>query len=556
MQSEGNATAGPKSGINSFADAVGVVERAFRFRSRYNQEEYTSSSSRRTSQINTTFTVDPSTLSLDLESGFPRISDEKLSALFPGKGGEEVRKCVKLALDEMELNFKLDPRSLGEPSESNKGHRAIADLLSRIEIVQDGRNPQGIAGKEGLDGHTSGRSEGDSRDGKGGGGSRASGSGQRGGGTVLSPPRTYETHDLLKAIDRKDAETIIAIRDANFDLLLDLSQGGKKPSAPSTAVSGASSGSSNTPLGYCIGLGKGWEGISIVLIGAISKFINNLPEEDEASFDTSSLPALAPGQGIGHARTKKPKKVELDPRTLTRLRKIRVNLKLAIDHSISTDQTRLLASYLQTLVMSEGSHFIRSSTEAVQHAIRTSVASRQSLTRASQATSDGSATKSASSSDTPDAVSLARSFVLQFVTDSLKHKKDRVAAVKDYVSNATGDLILMALWQCVKLHANELGDLSGSEIQDDPDLIHELPIYFFARDDRITVAFTERIDSLHKLLESRKGNVGGGGGNQRGARSPWIWKLSKSIVEEIRAGTRRLNSIERLAIVEGKLGSI
>ncbi len=82
-------------------------------------------------------------------------------------------------------------------------------------------------------------------------------------------------------------ETILAIRNANFDLLLDLSHSGG-PAAKNSPAASAAGGSSNTPLGYAISLGKGWESVSIVLVGALSKFVNQLPD-DEDEFETLRL---------------------------------------------------------------------------------------------------------------------------------------------------------------------------------------------------------------------------------------------------------------------------
>lgn len=89
----------------------------------------------------------------------------------------------------------------------------------------------------------------------------------------------------------------------------------------------------------CISLGPAHEGIAVVLVGALSKFVNQLPDDDEESWASAS-PA-------GETRRKRAKKIELDPRTQSRLRKLRVSLKLAIDHSLFKDQTRLVSSYCQ-----------------------------------------------------------------------------------------------------------------------------------------------------------------------------------------------------------------
>jgi hypothetical protein len=62
-------------------------------------------------------------------------------------------------------------------------------------------------------------------------------------------------------------------------------------------------------------------------------------------------------------------------------------------------------------------------------------------------------------------------------------KASEIASVGEYVANATGDLILLGLWSIVTDKV-----LDGEAI----------PIYFFARDDRITKALEERTDALKK----------------------------------------------------------
>lgn len=244
------------------------------------------------------------------------------------------------------MNWKLDPQTLGERSDYNRGCAALVGLLSRVHAQAEGSSAPS--------GGRAGRQEGSGRIDEGGEGSGGQGSNNQFGGgkagkSVATPAaRTYETHDLLRAIDRRDAETVLAIRDANFDLLLDLSPGGTSSSSSNVAAAGSAGGAANTPLGYCIGLGKGWEGIGIVLTGALSRFVNQLPDPEETEIDA---PPLAPGNDKNRIAKRKAVKSELDPRTLARLRKVRVNLKLAIDHSLTAERTSLLASYMQVSVL-------------------------------------------------------------------------------------------------------------------------------------------------------------------------------------------------------------
>uniref|UniRef100_V5GW15 Uncharacterized protein n=2 Tax=Kalmanozyma brasiliensis (strain GHG001) TaxID=1365824 RepID=V5GW15_KALBG len=398
----------------------------------------------------------------------------------------------------MHLNYDLDPKLLGERSDVNRGSALIALLLSRITV----REPDSHLDERG-EGHLSGAVIDQDLASQS---SPSAASTTQHKSTVVAPPRAYETHDLLKAIDKRDVETILAIRNLNFDLLLDLSHSG---SSTKTSAASSAGGASNTPLGYAISLGKGWEGVSIVLVGALSKFVNQLPD-DEDEFE----PASSTGP-----KKKKPKKLQLDPRTMQRLRKIRVNLKLAIDHSISQDQTALLASYLQVLVMSEGSPFLESAIEDVAHCLKSR--------------SEGGA----------DPVARARSQVMQFVTDSLRHKSDKVASVKDYIANAQGDLLLMALWRLVKLGK---GQVEGEgEVQD---LANDLPGFFFARDDRVASNYVVRVGRLGHVADGTKGAPAS------------LVKLASRVAEALQEGARRKSSYERLeiitAVLEGKRTSI
>ncbi|EPQ27395.1 uncharacterized protein PFL1_04933 [Pseudozyma flocculosa PF-1] len=530
-----NASAAPSSASGGteggaapprrFANAVHAVERVLSFRGPASQSPQPQQQQKARPSLGPLHLDIDRAIPLDAfgSDEFPHIDDEHLDALFPAPQFEGVRNNVRAAIEDMKLNFSLDPKLLAnERSETNQGYHAIALLLSRLQVRPadggiDGQRPGQHAGAAG---------EGDEGSSKDRDGTVASSSRHRvgGGNTTAPPPRSFETHDLLKAIDRKDTETILAIRDANFDLLLDLSYGGSTGKTSSAAAQAG--GTSNTPLGYAIGLGKGWEGISIVLVGALSKFVNTLPDDDDDDDGANVVvqpPALAPGEGLNARHKRRPAKVELDPHTLMRLRKVRVNLKLAIDHSIFTDQTRLLASYMQVLVMSEGSQFLYASISTVQHSLLNPAGG--------------------------DAVGQARSAVLQFVTDALRHKTDRVAAVKDYVSNATGDLVLMALWDLVKLSPVEMQaynpDGGGGEVED---LGRLLPLFYFARDDRVTAAFVERTTRLDKLLDGVEA-----GQRVRAKRNASAWKLARSIVEALQEGSRRKSADERMQVIRSKL---
>ncbi len=506
------ASTAPKSG---FHQAASFVERALSFRTNAQRSSAPTSGPNEASSsaAPTKPTIRSALSASDLKriDSFPAVPDEQIQRLLPGEDLQDAREWVRAALQEMHLNFDLDPKLLGEHSDANRGNALLALLLSRIVVTA----PDSAGGADGREpGHLSGAVvDQEGRAAKGEASSEAFKSKSAG----VAPPREYETHDLLKAIDKKDVETILAIRNANFDLLLDLSQGGSK--TKTSAAAAQAGGSTNTPLGYAISLGKGWESVSIVLVGALSKFVNQLPDDEDEYENASGSGAI----GAQVTKVKKPKKLQLDPRTMARLRKVRVNLKLAIDHSIFQDQTSLLASYLQVLVMSEGSPFLHSAIEDVAHCL----AARYSAA----ALADGGA----------DPVARARSQVMQFVTDSLRHKTDKVAAVKDYVANAQSDLLLMSLWSLVKLRGSQMEAAQKSVGSENElvDLGNPLPMYFFARDDRVASHFVARVTSLQHVTGD--------------AAPTSLVKVAIRVAEALTQGARRKSSHERLQIIDAAL---
>lgn len=519
----GSSSLTPK---NSFHQAASFVERALSFRT--NSQRGASSSASENDRGSTSAqpkaptrpTINAPLASADFKeiNAFPMIPESQLEKLLPGQELQHAREWVQAALQEMHLNYDLDPKLLGETSDANRGNALIALLLSRITVPQPGAAEDE---HERGQGHLSGAVMDQER--RSGNDGEHSIQGAKSKSAGIAPPREYETHDLLKAIDKKDVETILAIRNANFDLLLDLSQGGA--TAKNSPAASQAGGSTNTPLGYAISLGKGWESVSIVIVGALSKFVNQLPD-DEDEYEN------APQSGSSIADTvvkvKKPKRLQLDPRTMARLRKIRVNLKLAIDHSIFQDQNSLLASYLQVLVMSEGSPFLHAAVEDVAHCLNVRYS----------AISDGGA----------DPVARSRSQVMQFVTDSLRHKSDKVAAVKDYIANAQSDLLLMSLWTLVKLSRSQLEavrqTLQTSGDDELADLANPLPMYFFARDDRVASHFVARMGKLEHAIGGLKGVKGPPAG---------LVKLGAKVAEALQEGARRKTSHERLELIEGVL---
>ncbi|SGY23237.1 BQ5605_C019g08918 [Microbotryum silenes-dioicae] len=145
------------------------------------------------------------------------------------------------------------------------------------------------------------------------------------------------------------------------------------------------------------------------------------------------------------------------------LRGIRGNLKLAITQGLISEHTSLLASFLQVIVMSEGEKWLQKAGHEVALACRAGPPGR--------------------------AVAAATTLIDKWVSRELQ--KTQIAAVGEYVFNSIGDLVLLGLWSIVM-------DILPKE--------EMMPLYFFARDDRMTkwvqrnghAAMEERVEALKR----------------------------------------------------------
>lgn len=182
-----------------------------------------------------------------------------------------------------------------------------------------------------------------------------------------------------------------------------------------------------TPLLHAMRIGQSHRDVAILLLGAFSRWINHLSDEDV------------------------PK-----PRTKVILKALRTNLKLAIDYGLAKSQSDLTASFLQTLIMSEGDKWVWAQVSTISSALNAGTAGQP--------------------------VKAADSAVRRFTTKELG-KAHLIATLEDYVANATGDLLMLAAW------SNALINIQGEMI----------PAYYFARDNRVYKAFVERLDQ-HKVV--------------------------------------------------------
>lgn len=282
---------------------------------------------------------------------------------------------------------------------------------------------------------------------------------------AAAPLRPFRLHDVYAAIDKKDIDKIMAIRDADFELLLGSSEDG-------LLVSRASA---HTPLDYAIHLGPEYAGVCVFLVGAMSRYVNRLPDDKPVPEEQQAT-----------------------------LRKVRANLKLAIDHSLYRDETSLVSSYLQVLVMSQGMPWL-------EHAVR-NVA--YELGQWAGQVRDVAGV-------VPQPLRIAQDAVSDFLTTNLRLRREAervvVASVDDYIANATSDLVLLGLWMSLP-HTGEL------------------PLHAFARDTRVTVLFREYVTDC-QFLEPPVGRVAK------------LWRAAQHIDQQLDASVHTQSAGERLEML-------
>ncbi|GAA94111.1 uncharacterized protein L969DRAFT_86216 [Mixia osmundae IAM 14324] len=223
--------------------------------------------------------------------------------------------------------------------------------------------------------------------------------------------KPIQPYEIMRAIEKKDLQLLFEARDASFELLV-----GKQRSG-------------DTPLLYSLRIGQSHRDISILLVGALSRFINQLDEGP------------------------------IDRKTRDLLKAVRANLKLAINYSLAVNQTDLISSYLQCIVMSEGDHFLRDTANAVALALRAGKQGRP--------------------------VAMARRAIQAFATAEFRSlsRTDMISDAEAYLGNSAADLVIMGLWNLVLDHYK-----AGEA----------LPYYQFSRDDRLFKTFADRIEAAKR----------------------------------------------------------
>ncbi|KAJ3764166.1 hypothetical protein EV360DRAFT_91437 [Lentinula raphanica] len=213
-------------------------------------------------------------------------------------------------------------------------------------------------------------------------------------------PQPFE---ILAAVERKDVMYLMQVRDRAFHLLV-------------------RKWGDVTPLLHAMRIGQSHRDVAIILLGSFSRYINHLSDPELRK-----------------------------PQTKRILKALRTNLKLAIDLGLAKSQSDLTASFMQTLIMSEGDKWIHSQVGNVVIALRAGTAG--------------------------EPVKTADAAVRKFATRELG-KAELIASLEDYIANAISDLLLLAAWT-----------LALESIPGDP-----IPTAYFARDDRVYRAFVERLD--------------------------------------------------------------
>ncbi|KAG7097055.1 hypothetical protein E1B28_004445 [Marasmius oreades] len=258
-------------------------------------------------------------------------------------------------------------------------------------------------------------------------------------------PQPFE---VLRAVEQKNIVYLMEIRDKAFHLLL-------------------RKWGDATPLLHAMRIGTSHREVAIVLLGAFSRYINHLDESDLRK-----------------------------PKTKTLLKALRTNLKLAIDYGLSSSQSDLTASFMQTLIMSEGDKWVSDQTLNVSLALR------------------------AGTSGEP--VRIAETSVRRYATKELG-KAELIATLEDYVANATVDLLMMAAWS-IALHS-----ITGEPI----------PISYFARDDRVYKAFVERLDKDESAIRHKCTR-----------RLRWQFRVLRAVLEG-----RNITYRRRVELLAGELDS-
>ncbi|KAL1739394.1 hypothetical protein HDZ31DRAFT_77629, partial [Schizophyllum fasciatum] len=270
------------------------------------------------------------------------------------------------------------------------------------------------------------------------------------------------------------------------------------------------------PLLHALRIGRSHRAVALLLVGAFSRYVNNLGEEEVGSNGEAEGGSNGEAEGgMGGMR------VGVGKKDAGVLKALRTNLKLAIDHDLARDRSDLAASFMQVLVMSEGERWVAAQAEAVGRELRVArdrAGEGLGVLRAAMhppAPPTAGHPPAAPTAGHPPApptaghppasptaghpVATARAAVRKFATRELG-RAELIASLEDYIGNATVDLLLLGAWGLAR-------DVVGGE---------GIPTSCFARDDRTYRAFCERLDGIGVWGEDLVGVWGDGEGGEVG----------------------------------------
>lgn len=123
-----------------------------------------------------------------------------------------------------------------------------------------------------------------------------------------------------------------------------------------------------TPLLHAMRIGQSHRDVAVVLLGAFSRWVNHLEDDEIPKKKTKTiLKALRKSLSTYFARASA---------DLILKCQIGTNLKLAIDYGLTKSQSDLTASFLQTLIMSEGDKWVWGQVSNISIALRAGTAGK------------------------------------------------------------------------------------------------------------------------------------------------------------------------------------
>lgn len=172
-------------------------------------------------------------------------------------------------------------------------------------------------------------------------------------------PYFVQPYEIMRAIERRDIMFIMEVRDRSFEVsaIPATLQFVRSPFSQSLIVKSGDV----TPLIHAMRIEH--TDMAIILLGAFSRYINNLQDEDVEKPETKKFLKMLSKDLLPVGR--------ISSDVLSGF-----NLKTAIDYGLQKQQKDLIASFLQTLIMSEGDSWVKLQTADVAVALREGTAGK------------------------------------------------------------------------------------------------------------------------------------------------------------------------------------